>query len=184
MMVAAMTAAVVAAPGTALAAPVGTTVIDLGGPAVISAGGAAVEIPFTFACPEGQNAYLNVSVVEAINDTFASGSGYKSLTCPAGTATQTLYLQSNSGQGLRPFKPGAASVLARLETYPLPAPCEGDACGGKAAPPASPPAATVASTTAVPAASGAALTRSGDGGSDGYEYAEVHATINLVAPRR
>lgn len=84
------------------------------GDGTVSARGAAVQVPLIFTCPEDWRYALEISVVEAVGDGFANGSGSEQGVCTGARQKVALYVQANVMEGNHPFRPGPASVIANL----------------------------------------------------------------------
>jgi hypothetical protein len=84
-------------------------------PGKLKAWGAAVEVPVTYACPQGSSQpYVYVNLSQNVLGRIASGSGSKQVTCTGGFETTKVTV---TAQNLA-FWPVDAFAQANLNAYP------------------------------------------------------------------
>jgi hypothetical protein len=87
--------------------------IDLQTQATLQAKGARVQVPVTFLCPGGADAYLSVSVTQRAGSVINTGYWQSQVRC-TGTATT---IQAPVTATNKPFKNGTAAATATLNAY-------------------------------------------------------------------
>lgn len=171
------TAAFAAHSGAEAGSAAGASAIKAAKKAKISAKGAAVRVPITYKCNKGWSGYLTLQLVEVVDDGFASGFGGRTLSCTGLAKTVSVYVQANTGQGAEPFEPGAASLLASIDSYNP----DDTGCGGPfgcppiegAKPAGPPPGETVFTQASVPTGASTSF-------APNSERKEIQRTITLV----
>jgi len=82
--------------------------------AVLQAKGAAVTVALTYTCPQGQFAYLDLSLTQRSGSTAVSGSRSQPVQCTGSEQTLTVNVLAQTGS--RTFKAGSAFVDAALSS--------------------------------------------------------------------
>ena len=106
-----------AVPGSAAVAVLsspGVWQVHVGPEAVLQAKGAAVSVPLRYTCPQGQFAYLDLSLTQRSGNQAVTGSRTQSVQCTG--SEENLVVNVLAQTGSRIFKTGPAFVEANLNS--------------------------------------------------------------------